>query len=83
MARYDPQQIPELVRPILDSRHFISIGRNHGWANVSRRIISEIFKKLTKILLGIEYVQTGFKAGMREIFLGTIPKDVSGLDIDV
>jgi len=82
-GQYDPQQIPELVRPILDSGYFISIGRNHGWANVSRRIISEIFKKLTKILLGVEYVQTGFKAGMREILLDTIPKDVSGLDIDV
>jgi glycosyltransferase involved in cell wall biosynthesis len=82
-GQYDPQQIPDLVRPILDRGYFVSIGRNHGWANVTRRIISEIYKKLTKILLGVEHVQTEFKAGMREILLDTIPKDVPGLDIDV
>lgn len=82
-GQYDPEQIPDLMRPILEGEFFISVGRNHGWANFSRRIISETFKKLTKVMLGVEYVQTGFKAGIRDVLLDTIPDDVPGLDIDV
>lgn len=82
-GQYDPEQIPDLVRPILEGGYLISVGRNHGWANFSRRIISETFKKLTKMLLSVEYVQTGFKAGIREVLLDTIPENVPGLDIDV
>jgi dolichol-phosphate mannosyltransferase len=82
-GQYDPAEIPRLVRPIVDEGYCIAIARNHGWANLRRRIISETFKKLTRTLLGVEYVQTGFKAGTKEALLDTIPKDVPGLDIDV
>jgi len=82
-GQYDPGQIPELVSPIVQGDCVISVGRNHGWANPMRRIVSETFKKLTKILLDVEYVQTGFKAGTREVLLDTIPENVPGLDIDV
>ena len=82
-GQYDPAEIPRLVRPIVDEGYCIAIARNHGWANFRRRIISETFKKLTRTLLGVEYVQTGFKAGTKEALLDTIPKDVPGLDIDV
>ena len=82
-GQYDPAEIPRLVRPIVDEGYCIAIARNHGWANLRRRIISETFKKLTRTLLGVEYVQTGFKAGTKEALLDTIPKDIPGLDIDV
>ncbi|MCJ7505800.1 glycosyltransferase family 2 protein [Candidatus Bathyarchaeota archaeon] len=82
-GQYDPAEIPRLVRPIVDEGYSIAIARNHGWANLQRRIISETFKKLTRTLLGVEYVQTGFKAGTKEALLDTIPRDVQGLDIDV
>jgi len=82
-GQYDPEEIPKLVRPIIDEGYWIVVARNHGWASISRRIISETFKKLTRTLLGIEYVQTGFKAGIKKVLLDTIPEDVSGLDIDV
>jgi len=82
-GQYDPADMPKLVGPIIDEGYCIAIGRNHGWENLSRRIISESFKKLTKTLLGVEYVQTGFKAGTKKVLLDTIPEDVSGLDIDV
>jgi len=82
-GQYDPEEIPRLVKPIVNEGYCIVVGRNHGWAGLRRRIISETFKKLTKLLLGVEYVQTGFKAGIRNVLLRTIPEDVSGLDIDV
>lgn len=82
-GQYDPADIPKIVRPIVQGGYCIVVGKNHGWASHSRRITSETFKKLTKILLGIEYVQTGFKAGIKEVLLDTVPAGVSGLDIDV
>ena len=82
-GQYDPAEIPKLVRPIVDENFSIVVARNHGWANLSRRITSESFKKLTLALLGVRYVQTGFKAGLKSVLLDTIPQDVSGLDIDV
>jgi len=82
-GQYDPGEIPKLVQPIVDEGYYVVVGRNHGWASLWRRIISEAFKKLTKILLGVEYVQTGFKAGIRKVLLDTIPEGVPGLDIDV
>jgi glycosyltransferase involved in cell wall biosynthesis len=82
-GQYDPGEVPKLVGPILDEGYCIAVAKNHGWANLTRRIISETFKKLTKTLLGVEYVQTGFKAGTKEALLDTVPADVPGLDIDV
>ena len=82
-GQYDPIDIPRLVQPIVEDGYFIVVARNHGWANFSRRVISTTFKALTRTLLGIEYVQTGFKAGVKEVLLETIPEHVSGLDIDV
>ncbi len=82
-GQYDPAEIPKLVRPITSGGCYVAVGRNHGSENLFRRIISETYKKLTKILLGLEYVQTGFKAGIREVLLETIPREVPGLDIDV
>ncbi len=82
-GQYDPREIPKLVQVIANQGYYVSVGRNHGSENFSRRFISETFKRLTKILLGLEYVQTGFKAGTKEVFLETIPKDAPGLDIDV
>ncbi len=82
-GQYEAGEIPRVVRPIIEDGYGSGGARNHGWANLSRRITSEAFKKLTKILLRLEYVQTGFKAGTKEALLDTIPKAVSGLDIDV
>lgn len=82
-GQYDPGEMPKLVRPIVEEGYCIVVARNHGWANLKRRMISETFKKLAGILLGVEYVQTGFKAGTKEALLDTVPADVSGLDIDV
>lgn len=82
-GQYDPREIPKVIRPIVDQGYYITIGKNHASANLLRRLISEGFKKLTKILLGVAYVQTGFKAGVRSVLLETIPQDVPGLDIDV
>ena len=82
-GQYDPRELPKVIRPIADQGYYITIGKNHGSANLLRRLISEGFKKLTKILLGVTWVQTGFKAGVRSVLLETIPQDISGLDIDV
>ena len=82
-GQYDTAEIPKLVRPIVDEDYSIVVARNHGWANLSRRITSESFKKLTLAFLGVRYVQTGFKAGLKSALLDTVPRDVSGLDIDV
>ncbi len=82
-GQYDPFEIPKLVHPITDQGYYMSVGRNHASASILRRLISEGFKKFTKILLGVEYVQTGFKAGLRSVLLDTIPEDAPGLDIDV
>ncbi|MFH0848212.1 MAG: glycosyltransferase family 2 protein [archaeon] len=82
-GQYDPRELPKLVRPITDQGYYVVVGRNHASASLLRRLISEVFKKLTKILLGVGYVQTGFKAGIRQVLLETIPDDVPGLDIDV
>jgi glycosyltransferase involved in cell wall biosynthesis len=82
-GQYDPADVAKLVRPIVEDECPIVVARNHGWANVRRRIISETFKKLTRTLLGVEYVQTGFKAGTKKALLDTIPENVPGLDIDV
>lgn len=82
-GQYAPADIAKLVRPIVEDECPIVVARNHGWANVRRRIISETFKKLTRTLLGVEYVQTGFKAGTKKALLDTIPENVPGLDIDV
>ena len=82
-GQYDPREIPKLVRAIANEGYYVAIGRDRGSESFSRRFISEVFKKLTKTLLGLEYVQTGFKAGVRKVLLDTIPEGVSGLDIDV
>jgi len=82
-GQYDPREIPKLVRAIANEGYYVAVGRNHGSESFARRLISEAFKKLTKTLLGLEYVQTGFKAGIKEVLVETIPKDVPGLDIDV
>lgn len=82
-GQYDPREVPELIRPITHGGYFIAIGRNRTSASFLRRLTSETFKKLTKMLLGVEYAQTGFKAGIRSVLLDTIPYDVPGLDIDV
>jgi glycosyltransferase involved in cell wall biosynthesis len=82
-GQYNPEEVPKLVRPIVEEGYCIVVARNHGWANLRRRMISETFRKLTRTLLGVEYVQTGFKAGTKEALLDTVPADVSGLDIDV
>ena len=82
-GQYDPAEIPKLVETMTRGEYCVAIGRNHGSASFLRRLISETYKKLTKILLGLEYVQTGIKAGIREVLLETIPRGVPGLDIDV
>ncbi len=82
-GQYDPAEIHKLVQPIVEEGYSIVVARNHGWANFPRRLTSEAFKKLTKMLLHLDYVQTGFKAGTRQAMLDTIPEDVPGLDIDV
>lgn len=82
-GQYDPGGIPKLLQPIMDEGYYVAIAANQGWTSISRRAISEAFKKLTKTFLGVEYVQTGFKAGIKEVLLDTIPEDVPGLDIDV
>jgi hypothetical protein len=82
-GQYDPREIPKLVRAIANEGYYVAIGRDRGSESFSRRFISEVFKKLTKTLLGLEYVQTGFKAGVRKVLLDTIPEGVSGLDIDL
>jgi len=82
-GQYDPAEIPRVIRPIVEDQCPIVIARNHGWANIRRRVISETFKKLTRILLGVTCVQTGFKAGTKKALLDTIPEHVPGLDIDV
>jgi len=82
-GQYDPQEIPKLVEAITDGGYCVAVGRNHGSESLLRRLVSETYKKLTKMLLGLEYVQTGFKAGTRDVLLETIPRDVPGLDIDV
>jgi glycosyltransferase involved in cell wall biosynthesis len=82
-GQYDPREIPKLVRAIANEGYYVAIGRDRGSESFPRRFISEVFKKLTKTLLGLEYVQTGFKAGVRKVLLDTIPEGVSGLDIDV
>lgn len=82
-GQYDPREMPKLVRAITDEGYYVAVGRNHGSESFLRRLISETYKKLTKMLLGLEYVQTGFKAGIREVLLETIPREVPGLDIDI
>lgn len=82
-GQYDPTEIPKLVGTITRGGYCVAIGRNRGSESFLRRLISETYKKLTKILLGLEYVQTGIKAGIREVLLETIPREVPGLDIDV
>jgi len=82
-GQYDPQEIPKLVEAITDEGYYVAVGRNHGSEGLLRRLISETYKKLTKMLLGLEYVQTGFKAGIRDVLLETIPIGVPGLDIDI
>ncbi len=82
-GQYDPRELPKLVQPITDNEYCMVIGKNHASMSLFRRIMSEAFKKVTRTLLGIGYVQTGFKAGIREVLLETIPRDVPGLDIDV
>jgi len=82
-GQYHPQEIPKLVEAITDGGYCVAVGRNHGSESLLRRLISETYKKLTKMLLGLEYVQTGFKAGTRDVLLETIPREVPGLDIDV
>jgi glycosyltransferase involved in cell wall biosynthesis len=82
-GQYDPLDVPKLLRPITHQGYSIAIGRNLTSESLFRRITSEAFKKLTKTLLGVEYVQTGFKAGVKSVLLDTIPPDVPGLDIDV
>lgn len=82
-GQYDPGEIPKLVRVISNEGYHIVVGRNHGSESFVRRFISETYKKVTKMLLGLDYVQTGFKAGIKEVLLETIPRGVPGLDIDV
>lgn len=82
-GQYDPRELPKLVRPITDQGYYVVVARNHASVSFLRRLISEAFKKLTKTLLGVTYVQTGFKAGIKPVLLETIPDDVPGLDIDV
>ena len=48
-GQYDPGEIPKLVSPILDDGYLITTGRNHGWASLSRRIISEVYLSLIHI----------------------------------
>lgn len=82
-GQYDPLEIPKLMRPITEGSYWISIGKNRTSTSLLRCLSHEAFKKITRTLLGVEHVQTGFKAGFRRVLLETIPENVPGLDIDV
>jgi glycosyltransferase involved in cell wall biosynthesis len=82
-GQYDPLDVPELVQPIVHEGYSICIGRNSASASFFRSITSRTFKKITKVMLGVEYVQTGFKAGTKLALIETVPADVPGLDIDL
>ncbi len=82
-GQYDPLEIPKLMSPIIDGGCWMSIGKNRASTSFLRCVCHEIFKKITKNLLGVENVQTGFKAGFKQVLMETIPENVQGLDIDV
>jgi len=83
-GQYDPRDIPKIVYPILEG-YDIVVPRDYESRSFLRRFYSIAFTKLTKLLLGVEYVQPGFKAGTKEA-LQTIfdaIQNASGLDVDV
>jgi glycosyltransferase involved in cell wall biosynthesis len=83
-GQYDPADIPKLVHPILKGYKLV-VPKDYESRSFLRRLYSIGFTKLTKLLLDVEYVQPGFKAGTKEALQDIFEamQDASGLDVDV
>jgi len=82
-GEYNPRLLGKLTRPITRLGYDMSVINDKDERSFIRCLLSNSFQLFTDKLVGTKYVQAGFKAGKKEVLLDTIPKGVSGLDIDI